>query len=37
VKDKVDLVRSKLPSDIKEPIIKEISFSDTPIWIFTIS
>lgn len=37
LKDKVDEVRPKLPSDIKEPIVKEFSFSDTPIWTFSIS
>ncbi|MDD5770488.1 MAG: efflux RND transporter permease subunit, partial [Candidatus Gracilibacteria bacterium] len=37
VKDKVDELKSKLPSDIKEPIVKEFSFSDSPIWTFSIS
>lgn len=37
LKDKVDEVKPTLPSDIKEPIVKEFSFSDTPIWTFSIS
>ena len=37
LKDKVDLVKSKFPSDTKEPFVKELSFSDTPIWTFAIS
>jgi len=37
LKDKVDLAKSKFPSDTKDPIVKEVSFSDTPIWTFAIS
>jgi multidrug efflux pump subunit AcrB len=37
VKDKVDIAKPNLPSDVKEPIIKEVSFSDTPIWTFAVS
>lgn len=37
LKDKVDLAKAKFPSDTKEPIVKEVSFSDTPIWTFAIS
>jgi HAE1 family hydrophobic/amphiphilic exporter-1 len=37
LKDKVDLVKPKFPSDTKEPFVKELSFSDTPIWTFAIS
>lgn len=37
LKDKVTEVKSKLPSDAKEPIVKEFSFSDSPIWTFAIS
>jgi len=37
LKDKVDEVKPKLPSDINEPIVKEFSFSDSPIWTFSIS
>lgn len=37
IKDKVDLVKPKLPSDAKDPIVQEFSFSEQPIWVFTIS
>jgi multidrug efflux pump subunit AcrB len=37
LKDKVDLVKSKFPSDTKEPFVKEVSFSDSPIWTFALS
>ncbi|MDD5213092.1 MAG: efflux RND transporter permease subunit [Candidatus Gracilibacteria bacterium] len=37
MKDKVDAVKSQLPSDAKDPIVKEFSFSDTPIWTFSVS
>ncbi len=37
LKDKVDTVKPNLPSDTKEPIVKEFSFDDTPIWIFSVS
>lgn len=37
LKDKVDLVRPKLPSDAKDPIVKEVSFDDTPIWTFSLA
>ncbi len=37
LKDKVDLVKSKFPSDTLEPNIAEVSFSDTPVWTFAIS
>lgn len=37
LKDKVDLAKKDLPADAKEPIIKEFSFDDTPVWIFSIS
>ena len=37
LKDSVDLVKPKLPSDANDPIVKEFSFSDTPIWTFAVS
>lgn len=37
LKDKVDFAKSELPTDAKEPVVKEVSFDDTPIWTFAIS
>lgn len=37
LKDKVDLAKSELPDDANEPIVKEVSFDDNPIWTFSIS
>lgn len=37
LKDRVDLAKSKLPTDAKDPIVKEVSLDDTPIWNFSIS
>lgn len=37
LKDKVDLVKPKLPSDAKDPVVKEVSFDDTPIWTFSLA
>jgi multidrug efflux pump subunit AcrB len=37
LKDKVDLAKSKLPEDAKDPIVQEVSFDDTPIWTFSIA
>jgi multidrug efflux pump subunit AcrB len=37
LKDSVDIVKPKLPSDANDPIVKEFSFSDTPIWTFAVS
>ena len=37
LKDKVDLAKSKLPADAKDPVVKEVSLDDTPIWTFSIS
>lgn len=36
LKDKVDLAKPNLPTDAKEPVVKEISFSDNPVWTFSI-
>lgn len=36
LKDKVDTTKKDLPSDAKDPVVSEISFSDTPFWTFTI-
>lgn len=36
LKDKVDLAKPNLPSDAKEPVVKEISFDDNPVWTFSI-
>lgn len=37
LKDKVDLAKKDLPEDAEEPVVKEFSFDDTPVWIFSIS
>ncbi|MDR2640365.1 MAG: efflux RND transporter permease subunit [Candidatus Peribacteria bacterium] len=37
LRDKVDLAKSKLPKDANDPAVSEISFDDTPVWIFSIS
>jgi multidrug efflux pump subunit AcrB len=37
IKDKVDLTKSSLPADAKDPIVREISFSDQPIWTFSVA
>jgi multidrug efflux pump len=37
LKDKVDLAKTDLPSDVKDSLVKEISFDDSPIWTFSIS
>lgn len=37
LKDKTDLVKPKLPADAKDPIVKEVSFDDTPIWTFSLA
>lgn len=37
LKDKVDLVKPKLPADAKDPVVKEVSFDDTPIWTFSLA
>ena len=37
LKDKVDLVKPKLPSDAKDPVVQEVSFDDTPIWTFSLA
>jgi len=37
VKDKVDMAKSELPSDVKDPIIQEINISELPIMYVNIS
>lgn len=37
VKDGVDLVSSQFPEDALDPVVKEISFSDQPIWTLAVS
>lgn len=37
LKDKVDLVKPKLPADAKDPVVQEVSFDDTPIWTFSLA
>jgi multidrug efflux pump len=37
VRDKVDLAKAELPQEAEEPVITEISFSDMPIVVATIS
>lgn len=37
LKDKVDIAKTDLPDDANEPVVKEISLDDSPIWTFSIS
>lgn len=37
IKDKVDLAKPELPADVIDPIVKEVSFDDMPVWTFAIS
>ena len=37
LRDQVNSVKTTLPTDAKEPIVKEISLDDSPIWTFSIS
>ncbi len=37
LKDKVDFAKKDLPTDAQEPIVKEFSLDDSPIWVFAIS
>ncbi len=37
IRDAVDGVKGNFPDGTKEPIIKEVSFDDSPIWIFSIA
>ncbi len=37
VRDKVDLAKSELPSDVEEPIVNEIDFSEFPILTINLS
>jgi multidrug efflux pump len=37
LKDKVDFAKKDLPVDAQEPIVKEFSLDDSPIWVFAIS
>lgn len=37
LRDKVDQAKSDLPDETEEPIVKEVSLDDSPIWIFSIS
>lgn len=37
LKDKVDLAKPDMPSDAKDPIVKEVAFDDMPVWTFAIS
>jgi multidrug efflux pump subunit AcrB len=37
VRDKIDLAKAELPTEVEEPILKEISFADFPILIVNIS
>ena len=36
LKDKVDLAKPDFPADAKEPVVKEVSFDDNPVWTFSI-
>lgn len=37
MKDQVDLAAADFPEDAKDPVVKEISFSDQPIWVMAVS
>lgn len=37
LKDQVDIAKKNLPEDAKEPVVKEISFSDQPFRIFSVA
>lgn len=37
LKDQVDIAKKNLPEDAKDPIVSEISFSDTPFRIFSVA
>lgn len=37
LRDKVDEAKSDLPDDANDPMVKEISLDDSPIWTFSIS
>lgn len=37
IKEKVDIAKAELPSDVEEPVVKELNFSDQPVLIITIS
>ena len=37
LRDQVDTAKSSLPADAKDPVVKEVSFSDTPVWTFSIA
>ncbi|MDD2516513.1 MAG: efflux RND transporter permease subunit, partial [Candidatus Gracilibacteria bacterium] len=37
LKDKVDSAKKDLPTDAKDPVVKEFSMDDTPVWTFAIS
>ena len=37
LRDQVTSVKSELPTDAKEPVVMEISLSDTPIWTISLS
>lgn len=37
IKEKVDIARRSFPDWTKEPAVRELNFSDTPIWIFSLS
>ncbi len=37
VKEQVDIAKKNFPAETKEPTVSELNFSDTPIWIFSLS
>lgn len=37
IKEKVDVAKRNFPEGTKEPVVSELNFSDTPIWIFSLS
>jgi multidrug efflux pump subunit AcrB len=37
VKEQVDIAKKNFPEEVKEPTVSELNFSDTPIWIFSLS
>ena len=36
LKDSVDLAKKDIPTDANDPVVQEVSVSDTPFWTFTI-
>jgi multidrug efflux pump len=37
LRDKVDSAKSNLPTNANTPVVTEVSFDDSPVWIFSVS